>query len=211
MISVDEFIEKHIEQIDKNDWRNIYYKALEELDGYVGELTLTLLEARINPLDHLDYIPSMYLHSSDIKDFDIPNHIKTIESAAFAESSIEGKFIIPNSVETINYRAFRSCINLEEVHFLDNVVQIASETFLGCTNLKRIYLPHALEEIGTRCFFNCNRLKDIYYDGTQEDWEKLWIGPAAFGTDLTVSHSLKARTILHLADGSSNYLKIKEY
>lgn len=211
MLTVDEFIEKYIEQIDKNDWTNIYYKAVEELDNNVGQLTLTLLEARIDPLNHLSYIPSMYLHSSDIKDFYIPNHIKNIDSAAFAESSIEGKFVIPSGVESINYRAFRSCINLEEVHFLDTTVQIGSEAFLGCTNLKRIYLPHTLEEIGTRCFFNCNRLKDIYYDGTQQDWEKLWVGVAAFGTDQTVSHSLKARTILHLADGSSNYLKIREY
>lgn len=211
MLTVDEFIEKYIEQIDKNDWRSIYNEAVDELDIRTSELTLKLLKARINPLHYLDYIPQMYLHSSDIKDFNIPNHIKIIYAAAFAESSIEGKFIIPNSVETINYRAFRSCINLEEVHFLDNVVQIESEAFLDCTNLKRIYLPHTLEEIGTRCFFNCNKLKDIYYDGTQQDWEKLWFGPAAFGTDLTVSHSLKARTILHLADGSSNYLKIKEY
>lgn len=206
MRSVDEFIEKYIEQIDKNDWANIYNKAIDELDIYTSELTLTLLEAGINPLDHLDYIPSRYLHSSDIKYFDIPNHIKTIDSAAFAQSNLEGKFIIPNSVENINYRAFRSCINLEEVHFLDTVLQIESEAFLDCKNLKRIYLPHALEEISSRCFFNCNQLKDIYYDGTWEDWENLWIGQAAFGTDQTINHSLKARITLHLADGSTKYL-----
>lgn len=210
MINVDKFIEKYIEQIDNNDWRNIYNKAVDELDSYTGELTLTLLEARINPLDHLDYIPQMYLHSSDIKAFDIPSHIKTIDSAAFAQSDLEGKFIIPNSVETINYRAFRSCINLEEIHFLDNVAQIESEAFIDCTNLKRIYLPHALHEIGTRCFFNCNRLKDIYYDGTYEDWENLWIGLAAFGTNLIQSpNASSTKILLHLSDGTSR--KLEDY
>ena len=209
MLTVDEFIEKNIEQIDKNDWRNIYNKAVSELDIRTSELTLKLVKAGINPLDYLDYIPSMYLHSSNIKDFDIPNHIKIIYSAAFAESYLEGKFIIPSGVETINYRAFRSCINLEEVHFLDNVVQIESEAFLHCTNLKRIYLPHSLKEIGTRCFFNCNRLTDIYYDGTWEDWKKLWIETAAFGTDRTIDLT-KLKRRLHLADGTVREFDYKD-
>ena len=66
MLTVDEFIEKNIEQIDKNDWTNIYNKAVGELDIRTSELTLKLLKAGINPLNYLDYIPSMYLHSSDI-------------------------------------------------------------------------------------------------------------------------------------------------
>ena len=59
---VKKFIEKNIDLIEDNKWKEVYNEASEPLTFVgVGELTSTLLEADIDPLDYLGYIPSGYL------------------------------------------------------------------------------------------------------------------------------------------------------
>ena len=49
----------------------------------------------------------------------------------------------------------------------------------------------------------------LYYDGTYEDWENLWVGPAAFGADRTIDLT-KFKRRLHLADSTVRGLDYKD-
>lgn len=102
-----------------------------------GSLTETLLNAGIDPLDYLDYIPDFFLADLDIKTFSIPGHIRGIGNMAFA-----------------------GCYHLVEVDIPNSVTSIGNSAFLNCRNLTKITLPPNIKTWGDNIFEGCNKLID---------------------------------------------------
>lgn len=124
---VKEFIENHIDLIENNEWEEVYNSTYYLSFNTIGEFTQTMLEANINPLNYLDYIPDYYLYNSNIS----------------------GKFVIPNNITNIGEEAFRGCSSLTSITIPDSVTSIGSDAFSNCSELKFLKLSKSLESFTT--------------------------------------------------------------
>ena len=130
--AVQEFIESHIELIDKNDFTSLYIKATTIWtfpdNNNTSILTETLLDASINPLDYMDYIPLCMFWNSNISTIDIPETITFIENDAFFGSQLT-QVSIPASCDSIGPNAFAMCHNLNKIIILNPNIDLDNETF----------------------------------------------------------------------------------
>ena len=55
-----DFIEKYIDLIDKNDFDELFHKCIYESKVDITDLRSVLEESNIEPLDYIDYIPMGY-------------------------------------------------------------------------------------------------------------------------------------------------------
>ena len=177
------------------------YEQLDKLSNqweYIPKFTELMLSVGYNPLDYMDYVPGFFLYGSSIKEFTIPNHIKSIDVAAFkgcinltnitipdkVTSILKYAFsgcsslisvTIPNSVTSIKWNAFSGCSSLTSIAIPEGVTSIDVAAFKGCINLTNITIPDKVTSIGTSAFYGCKNLKTVYYEGTQEQWSKIEI------------------------------------
>ena len=183
---IKEFIEENvllINSTNKYDWEDLYNRAKQELDDKVGEFTQILLNCDIDPLNYLSNIPSFYLHSINKENIIIPDKIKFIGGAAFANNQALKSIVIPSNIHEIGYRAFRDCHNLKEIKILGNNITIEPETFLNSHNTKELYLSKQVKEIQYHAFYNCYKLTEIIYEGTPKEFKNIHINRGAFDTD----------------------------
>ena len=110
------FIKENKDLIDANAWDQVYDNALFNLDSdSTGELGKALLDAGIDPLNHLDYIPDYFLSSTNIKSFSIPNTIHLLSEGCFSYCEQLESITIPTSVTQIAQFAFYCCSNLQNI------------------------------------------------------------------------------------------------
>lgn len=155
-----QFIKDNLkEKIRQNDWEYIYNAGTDQLwsehdySGILGDFTMILLQAGIDPLQYLDYIPEAYLAGS---------------------ADLQGKFVIPNHIKQIKASAFYECRYLEELYIPKSVIYLGDDCFLHCRNLTIKY-EGSREEWGNqvRGFQPCGsdeEIKVIFNDG---DWDYL--------------------------------------
>ena len=60
-------------------------------------------------------------------------------------------------------------------HIYLTFINIPEGAFSDCSKLESIYIPKSVKDIGWAAFADCNNLKDVYYEGTQEEWERIYI------------------------------------
>lgn len=150
---IKEIIEAYIEEIDNNDFKELY----STLDGYISHeqlvplLTETLLRVGINPLDHLEYIPPYYLYNNGLmKTLNIRAGIKSIGTCAFGENRELTYLKLPKSCK-----------------------KIAAYAFSHCYKLKKIIIECPDMEINNTAFYASTEIEEITYYGTQEEWFRL--------------------------------------
>lgn len=113
---IKEFIEKHIDLIDHEDYTELYKCADRELVPFkVGMVTELLHELGIYPEEHM----------------------KSIPSAMFCECPYNG-VALPEGIEEIETEAFLSCENLEIISLPLSLKRIYAEAFAYCPNLGTI-------------------------------------------------------------------------
>ena len=111
----------------------------------------TILEAGINPLDYLDYVPSHYLYGSNIS----------------------GTFKIPNRIKSIGKHAFYVCASLTSITIPDSVMRIGESAFYNCSSLTNVTIGNGVKSIGKYAFVNCDELVSITYKDTKKRWQKI--------------------------------------
>lgn len=191
------FLKSHQGYLENEDFQTLYELADYnfETSKDIGFLTETLLDAGINPLDYLDYVPYTCFYELDMHGFDLPQHITSIHKYAFAytknlktinlnninymdENCFTGcdleEIVIPGSIEVIPPEAFSRCYNLEKIIIEEDVEYIDASAFASCSKLKELYLPSTIAYIHEFAFYNDRYLSDIYYNGTKEDVKKVW-------------------------------------
>ena len=166
------FLMRNKEYINKNDFEMLYINLFEYQPDYISLLTQLLLEAELNPLDSVDYIPSGFLENTNIKNFTIPEHITAIGSYAFKTCSKLENIEIPSSVESIAKSVFEDCLSLKTVD-LSNVQTIGSRCFYNCKALSKVILSNKLKKIDPSAFYMCTSLYNINFNGSKEDWKNI--------------------------------------
>ena len=144
------FIEQYISLITENKFEDLYRIALREHVA-IEDLTNSLLQADINPLEHMSYVPQYFFYGStkSIDGFIIPNNIVAIRECAFYETDLT-EIVIPEGIQSIYTRAFARC-----------------------KNLLFVTLPHSTEFIDRSIFTGCDSLAEVRYNGTLEEWNKI--------------------------------------
>lgn len=194
---IKELIEYNIHLIEADDWDIVYARVKQKDTFLTPHFTAIMLEANINPLDYMTYVPDRYVMGSDITGkFVIPNGVTRIGEEAFSTCYYLTDVVIPNSVKVIDGGAFSFCHGFEAMSIPDNVTAIGEFLFRGCNNLKRVILssniktiPYFtfayclslesvtlgpnLDKIEAHIFVDCDRLKVLKYRGTKEQWDAI--------------------------------------
>lgn len=139
---VEEFIEQNIDLIDDNKWQLIYdrLKNRHELQPHqIGRFSRMMLEVGINPLEHMNYIPSYFgwcinLGSAYVKtscsfeNLYIPDNITKLDTKCFANSNWLKEISLPCWC-TLDSKIFEDTESLEKIEIrLSNPLQIGTHT-----------------------------------------------------------------------------------
>ena len=158
-----DFILSHAKEINNNDFKSVYSKALDEYDptSVISRFTEILIDASINPLLYMDYVPAFYAYRLNWTSVVIPNTIKGIGSSAFEGCTGLTSVRMPNSVTSIGYYAFYNCTSLTNITLSDSLTHIDRRTFGGCTALEGIKIPDNVTSIGNGAFSGCTGLTSV--------------------------------------------------
>lgn len=157
-MSIKDIVKNHIENIEKFNLE-IVYAACQRADKL--ELTKLLHQLDINPLEHVDVVPSMcyYNNHEDCPEaVALPDRITAIQPWAFCGSGVTT--VLTNKVKNIMHGAFQDT-GLDDVRFSDSLEQIQDDAFRNCIYLTDINLPSSLRSLGLRSFMNCSELTKV--------------------------------------------------
>ena len=141
-------------EVDKN---NEYYKSIDgNLYSKDGK---KIIQYSIGKKDDL---------------FEIPLGVTIIGKGAFSGCEYIDGISIPNSVTNIGDEAFSGCCSLSGVE-LGDVIIIGCEAFSGCINMRSVGIGNSVTTIGSGAFVGCDSLSEIYYDGTEDEWNRIFI------------------------------------
>ena len=122
--------------------------------------------------------------------------VNVIGEGAFENCHQLRSVAIPQSVTIIDMWAFCGCIRLLNIQMPDELLGVAYSAFLRCKSLTYVELPEGTKEIGRSAFQQSGLqsltlpnsiaqiydravygtgLNDIYYNGTQDEWNKIYI------------------------------------
>ena len=107
------------------------------------------------------YARHIYLNGELIKNLEIPNTVKTIESNTFMNCTDLTSVTIPNSVTTIGSGAFSGCSGMTSVTIPNSISSIGNSAFIGCSGLISITIPKSVTSIGSNPFADCRSLRSI--------------------------------------------------
>ena len=107
------------------------------------------------------------------------SYIKSKQSKPFKKYK-EGFGGIPEDTTRINCGAFAGCQDITDLIVPDCVVGIGSFAFYKAYSLKSISLGKILKYIGEKAFVDCIHLEMIYFNGTIEEWNKIYKGESWF-------------------------------
>lgn len=189
--NVKAFIEKNIELVEENKWEELYQQAIVEFEDedeeYTGAFTDIMLAADIHPELYLKKLPDYFLCGSNIQTFNIPSTIRSTGYRAFYDCNSLTSVTIPDSVAIIGNNTFEKCEKLMNVILPDNVTSIGICAFNKCKNLKSISILNNAMIIKDYAFKDCGDDLIIDYNGTKEDWKKIYSKDAFINTYFTIN------------------------
>lgn len=135
--SVKHFIENHIELIENDDFKSMYIQAESQIPSQIGNLTVNLIKAGINPLDSLSTVWRFMFADSMIDTIYIPDNIEKIDSQAFRSCYFMTDISLPQKLQFIHQYAFFACYELSHIEYRGTVeefkkINIHSSTFMDC-------------------------------------------------------------------------------
>ena len=149
---VKKFLEKN-KNLLNNNMPELYDEANFNREFAPGEftplLTNTLLQAGIDPLTTLNYIPEFYMYADDKLEY----------------------LIIPDNIIEIGKNAFEYCKNLKNITISKNVKNIDHFAFSNCFNIQTLKIESLDFTLGLGAFEKF--IASIIYNGTYEQWQNL--------------------------------------
>lgn len=99
-----------------------------------------------------------------LKKISIPNSVRTIYKAAFANKKTLDKVYFQSNSNIFNIpeSCFSGCVNLNEINLPESLVSIHKNAFKGCINIKELYLPKKLVYVDPDAFNGWNEDQSIY-------------------------------------------------
>ena len=166
-------IEENIHLIENDEFERLYYYVSEAYPSvFIRKLSEVLLTCKINPLEHLLYVPKKFLMLSlEFTSIDIPDHIKEIGESAFSSTILE-RIVLPKNLEQLGHVCFaKSDIKVLDCFKCKNNLYFGPGTCLSCEKLECIYLPNKIQiTFEERSFQNTPKLKEIIYNGRLEEF-----------------------------------------
>lgn len=202
-------VKNNQELIDNNRFEELYWKINHlNVRNVTSNLTKLLMNADINFLKYIDYIPVDCFKDLDINYITIPDNVKRIERNAFALSKIENiiipesvtfigraafygcpllkKITIPGSVTSIDESVFEDCTYLEDIQLNEGIKTIGAFAFDN-TSIKSIIFPDSVEAIGRRILSNCGDLKSVNFGkNLQFIGEEIFLD---YGNQITINYN----------------------
>lgn len=148
------YIEQNIELIMSGEFVKFYTPDFDR-----GDVTMTLLAAEINPLEHMTYIPEDFLANTNIETFEVPDNITSIHREAFFSCKQLKSVKLPEGITYIGDNAFSES-NLEQINLPSNLIHLESDAFAQ-TNLETVIIPDQVLDVPPFCFEDCLKLKHV--------------------------------------------------
>ncbi|SEK92398.1 Leucine rich repeat-containing protein [Ruminococcus sp. YRD2003] len=102
-----------------------------------------------------------YTSEPGVTEVTIPDGVRFIRGAAFAECTSLTSITIPDSVTEIDNYAFMDCTSLTSVTIPDSVTRIGNFAFSNCTSLSSVTVPDGVKWIPGSAFENCPNIETI--------------------------------------------------
>ena len=84
---------------------------------------------------------------------------------------------LPYGLTEIGVEAFAMNTALRTAYIPEGIYSLGPGAFSNCLNLQVVTIPLTVTEIGENCFFNTPCLRQIIYQGSMEDWQRIYKGP----------------------------------
>lgn len=184
MNELSEFIKAHVDEINNNDFTEVYHDANNSLThvSLIGKLTETFLDAEIEPLVYMQAVPDNCLAHSKLTSVTIPDNITSISVDAFQVCERLTNIIIPNRVTSIGDSAFGGCKGLTSVTIGNSVTIIGEGAFRYCEGLTSITIPDNVKDIHDEAFYGCSGLTNVIIGNNVTS-----IGPQAFSSCISLT------------------------
>lgn len=156
------FLRGQTKLLEEGNFDELYTIYRRKVNPVSTPLTELLVDAGIEPLDYLPYIPDKYAPGGKlITEVVIPENIKGIGRSAFEDCTGLTSVTIPDSVTSIGSYAFSGCNNLTGITIPNSVTSIGSEAFSGCSKFKSVTIPDSVTIISWGAFRNCTELTSV--------------------------------------------------
>lgn len=201
-----QYIQDHVDLIREGDFDSLY-KDVGSKEYLIPEITKTLLDAEVDPLEYLHSIPNRYAFClTEIKDIVIPPSVRTIRGSAFAECPNLTTAVLPSTILAIKNEAFSFSSKLKSINLPDSCLFIGQSAFAG-TALKEVVLPKQLGTVYGQTFAGCTNLQSVKFGDSIS-----WIASQAFMncsslTEISLPESLEILSDDAFA-GCSNLTKV---
>ena len=133
----------------------------------------------------------------------IPDSVTSIGDHAFNGCNGLTSVTIPASVTRISAGMFYNCWSLSNVTIPNGVTSIGDSAFGNCTDLSSVTIPDSVTTIGRDAFYYCS-LTDVYYDGTAEDWAKIFIGDGNEPLTNATLHCVPSAPVVKIGNSASS-------
>lgn len=160
--SLLKFIQDHSEEINGNDFEELYNLISHgHYDFEIYDFTNLLYASDIDPLPYMRIIPGNFAAYSEIVYRILPNNIEQIGDEAFRSNLRLKEIIFPNKLTVIGENAFRNCKALQKIILPDTVTYIGNRAFVDCENVTRLHISNGLNAISGYAFAGLKQLKII--------------------------------------------------
>lgn len=99
--------------------------------------------------------------NTKLNNVDLPGHLQTIGSMAFARCEQLTAITLPGSLTSIGSEAFWQCSSLARVVVGSGITSLPQSVFSRCSTLTSVTLPTTLTTLEKRAFYNCTGLQNI--------------------------------------------------
>ena len=133
----------------------------------------------------------------------IPDNVTSIGDHAFNGCNGLTSVTLPTSVTRISAGMFYNCWALSNVTIPNGVTSIGDSAFGNCTDLSSVTIPDSVTTIGRDAFYYCS-LTDVHYDGTAEDWAKIFIGDGNEPLTNATLHCVPSAPVVKIGNSASS-------
>lgn len=165
-----ETLEAYLNCSYHNNTALMYYASRLYIDG-------ELIKGNVVIPDTVKEIPKYaFSKCQKITSVAIPDSVTSIGEWTFSYCSSLTNITIPDSVTSIGRCAFYDCNSLTSVTLGAGIISIDESMFHSCTSLTNITIHKNIVEINDYAFYDCGNLAVVYYNGTDDEWEEIYIG-----------------------------------